>query len=144
MGALLKVVDEHFGPSGAGRTQAMELRLVSERTTPTEIIRRRVEVEVHAANQRNRIRANDLVRSRSLLIDVEPGSPEGLLNRPMGDRKRRVLDVDRETARAIDAFGARRFIMLFDDKQVGSLQEEMTLMPASEVVFLYLSPLKGG
>lgn len=145
MAALLKIVDEHFGPTGTDRRPAVELKLVSERITPREIIQRRVESEVEALNNRKLAHAAGQVRSRSFLIDVEATSPEAVLNASLGAGRKPVLArVEREAARAFQAFERQRFIMLLDDKQIEGLDDEVTVRAESQIVFLYLMPLKGG
>lgn len=145
MAALLKIVDEHFGPMGNVRRPAVELKLVSERITPREIIQRRVESEVEALNNRKLAYAAGQLRSRSFLIDVEATSPEAVLNAPLGVGRKPVLArVEREAARAFQAFERQRFIMLLEDKQIEGLDDEVTLRAESQIVFLYLMPLKGG
>lgn len=145
MAALLKIVDERFGPGGTERRPAVELRLVSERITPREIIRRRVESEVEALNRRKLAHVAGQAATRSFLIDVDTSSPEAVLNAPLlKGRKPALARVETETARAFEAFGKQRFIMLMDDRQVEGLDDEVTVKPESEVVFLYLMPLKGG
>ena len=90
----------------------------------------------HAAGQ---------VRSRSFLIDVEATSPEAVLNAPLGAGRKPILArVEREAARAFQAFERQRFIMLLDDKQIEGLDDEVTVRAESQIVFLYLMPLKGG
>lgn len=145
MAALLKIVDERFGPAGAERRPAVELRLVSERTTARDIIRRRVEAEVEAMNGRRRAAAAVASQTRSLLIEVDPASAEGRLN-PLLPRLRHAkpLDVDYEATRAVEAFNKRRFLLLFDDRQIDDLDEVVTVGTGSQAVFLYLTPLKGG
>ncbi|WP_309646036.1 hypothetical protein [Phenylobacterium sp.] len=145
MAALLKIVDEHFGPTGTDRRPAIELKLVSERITPREIIERRVELEVETLNNRKLAHAAGQLRSRSFLIDVEVTSPEAVLNAGLGTGRKLVLArVEREAARAFQAFEKQRFIMLLDDKQIEGLDDEVTVMAESQIVFLYLMPLKGG
>lgn len=145
MGALLKIVDEHFGPGGAERRPAVELRLVSERTTARDIIHRRVEAEVEAVNSRRLAVSAETMRTRSLLIDVDPASAEGRLNSLIPRfRRKRPIDADAEATRAFEAFKKRRFLLLFDDRQIDDLDEVVTARPESQVVFLYLTPLKGG
>jgi len=144
-GAVLKVMDEHFGPGGTRRSPAVELRIVSERIAPREVIRRRVEAEVEALNEKRLARASALNRTRSLLIEIDAASAEATLNAPLpGKRRPRLAQVEHETSRAIAAFVGRRFIMLFDDRQVDDLDAEVVVTPDTQVVFLYLTPLKGG
>jgi len=143
--AVLKIVDERFGPAGREKLPAVELRLVSERTTPRDIIRRRVEAEVEIVNQRRLAHAAGRARTRSFLIDIEATSPEAILNIPILPKLRPSLaQIEVETARALAAFRKQTFIMLFDDRQIEDVDAEVTVTPESEVVFLYLTPLKGG
>jgi hypothetical protein len=145
MAALLRIVDEHFGPAGTDRRPAVELKLVSERISPREIIQRRVEAEVEAFNNRKLAHAAGHRRSRSFLIDVEATSPEAVLNAPLAPGRKPVLaHVEREAARAFQAFEKQSFIMLLDDKQIEGLDDEVTVRSESQIVFLYLTPLKGG
>jgi hypothetical protein len=145
MAALLKIVDERFGPAGTDRRPAVELRLASERITPREIIQRRVESEVEALNQRKLAHLAGQARTRSFLIDVDASSPESLLNGPIAKgRKPALARIETEAARAFEAFEKQRFILLLDDRQIDGLDEQVTVRPESQVVFLYLMPLKGG
>jgi hypothetical protein len=130
MSALLKVVDEHFGQPS--RRFAMELRLVSERSSARDLIARRVADEVASLNEKRRDHAEGHARTRSFLIAVDEKGPEGL------------LDEKAELERALAAFERRRFIMLLDDRQLDDLDSPVTLTPGGEVVFIYLMPLAGG
>lgn len=142
MVALLKIVDEHFGGRMPGRVRAVDLRLASERVSARDIIRRRVEAEVAELNSRN---ANAATVARSFLVSAEDGSAEALLNpAPSVRRTPKTIDAGKETARAIEAFNRNRFILLFNDRQLEELDEEVALTPDAEVVFLYLTPLVGG
>lgn len=142
MAALLRIVDEHFGGSNPGRIKAVELRLASERVTAREIIRRRVEAEVADLNARW-VKTDNV--SRSFLVTVESGSAEAVLNaKPSSGRKPKQIDAGAEVERAIKAYAGNRFILLFNDRQLEGLDDEVALMPDSEVVFLFLTPLKGG
>lgn len=53
-------------------------------------------------------------------------------------------DVQQETARAVDGFRRKTFLILVDGKPVEHLEETLVLAPASKVVFLRLMPLVGG
>lgn len=145
MSAVLKVVDEYFGPGGAEKRPAVELRLVSERATPREIIRRRVEAEVEAVNAKRFAFAQGHAKTRSFLIDVEAASAEAILNLPLVPKRATPMArVETEAARAFAAFDRQQFIMLFDDRQIEGLDDEVTVTTTSKVVFLFLTPLKGG
>ena len=137
MAAVLKIVDERFGPGGTERRDAVELRLVSERVTPREIIRRRVEAEIEAL----RLRKIASAHTRSFLIEAAPA--ERALNR-LTLKPPRVPKAEDETARACAAFERQGFIMLFDERQIDDLDACVTVTADSKVVFLYLTPLKGG
>jgi hypothetical protein len=142
MNSILRVVDEHFGSGGAVRRPAVELRLVSEQITAREIIQRRVEAEVETLNQRKFLHFERHAATRSFLIELNAASPEAVLN-PRG-RRPAPIQVDRETSRAFEAFEKQRFIMLIDGRQVEGLDSIVAVQSASEAVFLYLMPLKGG
>jgi hypothetical protein len=144
MAAVLKIIDEHFGSDTPKQRSGGELRLVSERTTPREIISRRVEQEVAELNEMG-AKSSAIGASRSFIVDVGSQSSEALLNkgsdakRPLG-----LIDAAAETARALTAFENRAFIMLVDERQAEDPDAPITVRPGSEIVFLYLTPLKGG
>jgi hypothetical protein len=145
MGAVLKIVDEHFGGNAPERRRCGELRLASHRITPREIIRQRVEAEVDHVNRRKQAQSDGLANTRSYLIDTASNSSEAVLNGRLAQRRPvKIFDAQFETDRATTAFAKRGFIMLVDDRQVEDLDEAIALRPESEVVFLYLTPLKGG
>lgn len=142
MSALLKIVDESFGGQAPVRRPALELRLVSERITPRDVIRERVKAEVETLNARRAQARHDHDRTRSWLVDIGP--TEEQLNPKARPRPSRHLDAAMEIERAHHAFLKRSFIMLFDDRQIDDLDEAVTVGPHSEAVFLYMTPLKGG
>jgi hypothetical protein len=138
MVALLKLVDEDFGRPVAERRPAGELRLASERTSARTIIAERVAQEVALIEAR----AQASQGTRSFL--VAPGPEETALNPLVSRRPPRRIDAAAETERACAAFARRRFILLVDDVQLDGLDDEVGFGEASEVIFLHLSPLKGG
>lgn len=152
MGALLKIRDEYFGTAKESDPAPFELRLVSERTTPGEIIRQRVTEEVETINRRRHEHFEGHLRTRSFLIAVDPASAEGQLNKPdkglrgfVGRARRpKLIDAGQEVEKALAAFAANRFVMLFDDRQVDGLEMPLFVTPDSEVTFIHLMPLKGG
>jgi hypothetical protein len=146
MSALLRIRDEFFGKPAADDPPPTELRLVSERVSPREIIRQRVFAEVAEANERRINHSRNNQRTRSLLIDLDDASAEALLNPAVKSRRRpsALLDAEAELAKALTAFAKNRFIMLFDECQVDGLEDDLTVMPGSEVTFVHLVPLKGG
>jgi hypothetical protein len=141
MVAILKVVDEQYGTSAPVRRAGVSLRLASERVSAREIIRSRVMAEAEEFNHGCRAQGP----TRSFIVDVAPDSAEAKLNSmPSESRRVGIFDVEHEVDRAIVGFTRRRFIMLLDDRQIDDLDEAVRLGPESEVVFVHLTPLKGG
>jgi hypothetical protein len=110
------------------------LELLTEHTTARELIRSRVYQEVQDHNQR----PPEVFRGL-----VQPTEAERALNdsRP---RKPRPLNWKQQYEKALEAFRTNRFLLLVDDQQVESLDEEITIRPGSCISFLKLTPLAGG
>ncbi len=140
MAALLLLVDEEFGTPAEARRPAGELRLASQRVSARAIIAARVGQEVDLLNARTR---GDLA-ARSWIVPLDEQSPERRLNPFSPRRVARAKDRDAEIARACAAFEQRRFLLLVDDRQLDGLDEEIGFADGAEVVFLKLSPLRGG
>ena len=136
MSALPQPVEVHYvdETTDGRRTPACKLRLASEKITVRELIQRRVEHEVAAYNQKP---------ARHFQGLVQPSETERTLN---GYRlkKRRQLDAARQTRVALEAFEANGFFVLFDDRQVDSLDDEVVLTGKNTVSFVRLLPLVGG
>ena len=131
MSFALRIIDEE---PGQPRRQAVSLRLVSERVTAGEIIRRRVEAEVAAYNAAQNGVFSGLVQPSDSVAErggfrVRPG---------------RALDAGEQVNIALAAFGQNRILMLFDDRQVDRVDDVMTIGPESTVTFIRLVPLVGG
>jgi len=145
MQSVLKIVDECFGTGAGERRPALELRLVSERITARDLIRRRIGDEVETANRQRAEYAAGHIRSRSFLIPLGKDAPEVKLNAPRARPARpRLFDENVEYDRAVKAFESHQFILLFDERQVDHLDDAIVVRPESEAVFLYLTPLIGG
>jgi hypothetical protein len=129
--ATLTIHDE----SATGET-LLELTLTvsTERITVRDLIRQRVWHEVEEYNRRKPDTFHGL---------VQPTDSERTLN-GYKLKQPRAIDVTTQLAKAIDAFQGNRIIMLVDDRQVESLDEEITLQPNTRVSFLRLTPLVGG
>lgn len=140
MAALLKLVDEDFGTPVEARRPAGELRLASQRVCARTIIAERVTQEVALLNEQTR----GTMAQRSFIIALDPQSPELALNPASPRRPGRRRDAATEIARACAAFEQRRFLLLVDDRQLDGLDDEIGFADGAEVVFLKLSPLKGG
>ena len=131
MAATLTIRDE----SATGETLLeLTLNVSVERITVRDLICQRVCHEVEEYNHRK----PDTFRGL-----VQPTDSERTLN---GYRLKqpRSLDANTQLAKAIDAFQGNQIIMLVDDRQVESLDEEIVLRPDMRVSFLRLTPLVGG
>jgi hypothetical protein len=131
LAATLTIHDE----SATGETLLeLTLNVSAERITVRDLIRHRVWHEVEEYNQRK----PDTFRGL-----VQPTDSERTLN---GYRLKqpRAIDATTQLAKALDAFQRNQIIMLVDDRQVESLDEEITLRPNTRVSFLRLTPLVGG
>ncbi len=114
---------------------AITLEFLTERIDVRELIRSRVYQEVKDYN------AKLPEHFRGL---VQPEDYERTLN---GYRKltgRRQIDWEKQFERAIEGFEAHRILILVDEKQVQSLDDEIVITPETNVTFLRLLPLVGG
>jgi hypothetical protein len=146
MQVALKVFDRNMGrPAKLVR----ELRLVSERTTARDVIRRRIEVEATELNRAAAGEINSTALADSLVV---PSLVEMALNgnRRYGFRRNparaaaKVIEVEEQLRIALEAFEKGSFIMLFDGRQITMPDEELTLAESSSVTFIKLTPLVGG
>jgi hypothetical protein len=110
------------------------LTVPGERITIRDLIRERVLHEVEEYNRRKPEAFQGL---------VQPTESERTLN---GYRLKhpRAIDAAAQFAKAIDAFRGNQIIMIVDDRQVESLDEEILVRPSTRVSFLRLTPLVGG
>jgi hypothetical protein len=127
----ITIVDE---TPGAERRVALKLTLWSEKVTARELIERRVRHEVETYNRTTPEVFEGL---------VQPTDAEQILN---GWRLKapRVIDADRQVTRAWNAFSQGRILVLVDDRQLETLDEEVALTRDAEVCFFKLVPLVGG
>jgi hypothetical protein len=131
LAATLTIHDE----SATGETLLeLTLNVSAERITVRDLIRERVWHEVEEYNRRK----SDTFRGL-----VQPTDSERTLN---GYRLKqpRTIDAAAQLAKALDAFQGNQIIMLVDDRQVESLDEEIPLRQNTRVSFLRLTPLVGG
>jgi hypothetical protein len=111
------------------------LSFLTERITVRELIRSRVYQEVQDYNL-----AKSTQKHRSL---VEPSAQELLLNgKTIGHRKSVDWQVQFKTA--TEAFEAGRIIILINDQQADSLDQEFDIKTKTVVTFLKLTLLVGG
>lgn len=131
MPTTLLVRDE---TTGGKTTHELSLEFLTERIDVRELIRSRVYQEVQDFNRDQQQVFHGL---------VQPTDAEQTLN-GFRLRKPRSIDWKDQFAKATEAFEAGRILILVDDKQASSLDEEIILRPNTDVVFLRLMPLVGG
>jgi hypothetical protein len=105
-----------------------------ETITARELIRTRVFQEVEEYNQ-------ELPAAFRML--VQPSEAERTLNGFKFSKPRQV-DPQAQFEKAIQAFEGNGFLVLVNERQVDSLDDEIALRPETEVSFLKLVPLVGG
>jgi hypothetical protein len=127
----LTVRDETLGGESL-REWALEV--MTERLTVRELIRSRVYQEVQDYN----VEQGQVFRGL-----VQPEEAEKTLN-GWKLKKPRALDWKRQFDRAIEAFEGNQILILVNDQQTESLDEEIVLEPGAHVTFLRLTPLVGG
>ena len=110
------------------------LEVLTERISVRELIRSRVYQEVQDYNRSQPDRFRGL---------IQPSEAEQTLN---GDKppKKRQIDWKAQFAKATDAFERNQILILLNDKQVESLDEEIEIKPGTTVTFLKLTMLVGG
>jgi hypothetical protein len=128
---IVTITDE---TTGSKTQHSFTLEFLDERISTREFIRRRVYQEVQDFNTRSGEVYNGL---------VQPSDAEKTLN---GSRLKtpRKLDWEAQYAKALEAFEKNAFIMLANDQQLETLEEEFDLREGCTVTFLKLVPLVGG
>jgi hypothetical protein len=132
MSAMLEIRDE----AATGKlVQSFLLELKWDVTTVRELIRARVEHEVAKFNARQEDAPfNGL---------VQPRDTERVLNGFKVPRNR-IIDWHEQFERAVEAFDRNGFLVLVDDRQAESLDDEIVVSQISKVSFVKLVPLVGG
>jgi hypothetical protein len=131
MTATLNIRDETLG---ADSMHAWALEVTTERLSVRELIRSRVYQEVQDYN----VEQSQVFRGL-----VQPEEAEKTLN-GWKLKKPRELDWKKQFERAIEAFEANQILILVNDRQAESLEEEIVITPDTTVTFLRLTPLVGG
>ncbi|TDC19003.1 hypothetical protein E1265_24555 [Streptomyces sp. 8K308] len=116
------------------RTAAWALDIAGERTTPRELIGRRVRHEVAEYNARTPRVFQGLVQPER--AERVPGG----YAMPAPGR----VDAEAQVERALRAFQGNGFLLLVGDRQVTELDEEIELTADTAVTFLKLVALVGG
>lgn len=131
MSATLTVTDE---TTAGDRHDAITLEFLTDHITVRELIRERVYQEVKDYNAKQ----PDTFRGL-----VQPTDAEQTLN-GYKLKKRRQIDWQPQFDKAVSAFEANQVLILIDEQQAESLDQRITLTPATSVSFLKLVPLVGG
>jgi hypothetical protein len=117
----------------------LPLEFPSERITVRELIRERVYQEVQDFNRRQDERV-----FRGL---VQPTDAERVLNGNRAEyrmKKHRPIEWKAQFAKAVDAFTKNGFLVLVDNKQAESLDQEFIIGHGTQVSFVQLTLLVGG
>ena len=116
----------------------LTIEIPSEQITVRELIRSRVYQEVKEANARA-LSQTKIVREEL----VQPAETELALN---GQRAAAPTPVGWQSQfdKAVDAFCTNRIMILIDDRQVKSLDEEFELNSDTKISFLRMTMLMGG
>jgi hypothetical protein len=131
MTATLTIRDETLGGESL---HEWALEVLTERFTVRELIRSRVYQEVQDHNRRNA----DVFRGM-----VQPEDSEKTLN-GWKLKKPRQVDWKSQFDRAVEAFEKNQILILVNDKQAETLDDEVVVAPTTAVTFLRLMPLVGG
>ena len=130
-GTLVTIRDESLGGDSL---HEWALEVMTERITVRELIRSRVYQEVQDYNlQQGQV-------GRGL---VQPEGAEKTLN-GWKLKKPRHLDWKAQFEKAVEAFQANQILILINDRQAESLEEEVVVDPNTKVTFLRLTMLVGG
>jgi hypothetical protein len=131
MTGTLTIRDETLG---GGPLRSWALEVLTERLTVRELIRSRVYQEVQDYNTRCGDVFHGLVRPE----EAEKTLNGWKLKRP------RPLDWKRQFELALEGFEANQILILINDRQAESLDEEFVIQPDTTVTFLRLTALVGG
>lgn len=131
MAATLIIRDE---TPGAKSFHEWSLEVLTERLSVRDLIRSRVYQEVQDYNRR----LPDEFRSL-----VQPTDAERTLN-GFRLKKPRPIDWQQQFERAVEAFESNQILILINDRQAESLDEEFDVAPGTQVSFLRLTMLVGG
>ncbi len=131
MSATVIIRDETLG---AGTHREWDLNVTAERMTVRELLRSRVYQEVQDYN----IKQGQVYHGL-----VQPEDAEKTLN-GWKLQKPRMLDWKRQFERVIEGFEHNQILILLNDRQTESLDEEFVIEAGTSVTFLRLMPLVGG
>jgi len=121
--------------TGAGKIiNELDIALKSNRVTVKEIIEARVIAEVEKYNAKLPEYFQGL---------VQPTDAEKTIN-GYKMKARKKVDAEKQVYIALDAFMKNGFFLLVDNFQADTLEQEIEILPSTQVSFLKLTPLVGG
>ncbi|EDP97205.1 hypothetical protein U8527_02620 [Kordia algicida OT-1] len=112
----------------------IQIAVENEIVTVKDIITARVSAEVKAYNKKLPEYFKGLIR---------PTASEKTLN-GYKLKKRKKIDIEQQTFIAFDAFQKNGYLVLIDDQQAESLEQEVLVAKTTTVSFVKLTPLVGG
>ncbi len=115
-------------------TYEVVVEFPTEKVTIRELIRNRIFTEVISYNEK------EPEYFRGLVV---PSDAENTLN-GYKLKKTRKIDWRIQFQAALNAFENHRYLILIDDRQAESLDEEFVINPMTKISFLKLVPLVGG
>lgn len=115
-------------------TGEITLEFLTENINVRELIRSRVYQEVKDYNTKQTEHFRGL---------IQPTDTEETLN-GFKLKKSREIDWNKQYEKALAAFEQNQILILVNERQAESLDEEITITPQSEVSFLKLTLLVGG
>ncbi len=130
----IKIFDTTTASIGKKPENSFTVRVSGEAVSVRELIRLRIFQEVEEYNQR---------QPEVFRMLVQPGEAERTLN-GYKFQKPRAIEPQAQFEKAVEAFNGNGFIVLVDDRQVSTLDDEIALRPDTSVTFLKLIPLVGG
>ena len=126
----LTVVTTIFGLPTGQRQLSMQLTLPEARLTVSDLIACKVRQEVmECVTQQRSGRSGEYLTAEELLGTVPVAVP---------------ITVEDEIVRAQQAFAARAYMIVIDNRRVIHAAEALTLTPATRVEFIKILPLVGG
>ena len=129
--STITVTDER--PAARQKT-SFQMDFLESHITAREFLRRRIYEEVLRHNSTDAVAYNGLVTPTDLEQSLNRATP----------RATRKIDWEAQFQKALEAFAGNGIIMLWNDTQIESLEEELELSEGSQATFLKLVPLVGG
>ena len=129
--STITITDER---PAARQKNTFTLDFLEDTITAREFLRRRIYEEVITHNSSEAAPYNGLVTPTDLEQSLNRAAP----------RATRKIDWEAQYQKALEGFASNSIIMLWNDRQIESLDEELELLEGSQATFLKLVPLVGG